>query len=99
MQTNSNKVSLTCPHGEMGGAEVAGVRKGMRFSAPPEFRGEPGRGSLESLLVLAASSGFWSTRRVLAEHSRLPRWCCASKNKRSPARSRVAARLGQEEIL
>jgi peroxiredoxin-like protein len=72
MEPYHYKVSLTWLNDRIGVAETEGVRESLKFSAPPEFGGEGGVWSPESLLVMAASSCFLSTFLALAEHNHLP---------------------------
>lgn len=72
METHTYNVSVTWLNNRLGVAEADGVRDTLKFSAPPEFGGEPGLWSPELFLVSAASSCFLSTLLVLAERSRLP---------------------------
>src|SRR5579864_4043261 len=47
------------------------VPRTINFSAPPEFRGEPGLWTPEHLLVAAVGTCFISTFRAIAEASKL----------------------------
>lgn len=58
--------------GNRGGEiQAAGVSEALRFSAPPEFHGEAGRWSPETLLLAAANTCFLTTFLAIAEFSKL----------------------------
>jgi peroxiredoxin-like protein len=51
--------------------EAEDIPRTINFSAPPEFRGEPGLWTPEHLLVAAVATCFISTFRAIAEASKL----------------------------
>ena len=51
--------------------EAEDIPRTINFSAPPEFRGEPGLWTPEHLLVAAVATCFISTFRAMAEASKL----------------------------
>lgn len=51
--------------------EAEDVPRTINFSAPPEFRGEPGLWTPEHLLVAALATCFVTTLRAVAEASKL----------------------------
>jgi peroxiredoxin-like protein len=57
--------------GRNGVVHAEGVLSSISFSAPPEFRGEPGRWTPEHFLVAAVASCFVSTFSGIAEKSGL----------------------------
>jgi len=54
-----------------GQVEAEGVAEPLRFSAPPEFQGEAGQWSPETLLLAAANTCFLTTFVAIAEFSKL----------------------------
>lgn len=54
-----------------GEVQGEGVMEPLRFSAPPEFQGEAGQWSPETLLVAAANTCFLATFVAIAEFSKL----------------------------
>lgn len=54
-----------------GQVEAEGVAAPLRFSAPPEFQGETGQWSPETLLLAAANTCFLTTFVAIAEFSKL----------------------------
>ena len=54
-----------------GEVEDEGVAEPLRFSAPPEFQGEAGLWSPETLLLAAANTCFLTTFVAIAEFSKL----------------------------
>jgi len=54
-----------------GSVEADGVTARLDFSAPPEFHGEPGLWSPETLFVAAANTCFLTTFVAIAEFSKL----------------------------
>jgi peroxiredoxin-like protein len=51
--------------------EAEEIPRTINFSAPPEFRGEPGLWTPEHLLVSAVATCFVTTMRAIAEMSKL----------------------------
>src|SRR3972149_5510351 len=54
-----------------GQVEAEGGAEPLRFSAPPEFQGEAGQWSPETLLLAAANTCFLTTFVAIAEFSKL----------------------------
>ena len=54
-----------------GEVQGEGVVESLRFSAPPEFQGEAGQWSPETLLLAAANTCFLTTFVAIAEFSKL----------------------------
>lgn len=71
MSDNAYKVSVTWMQDREGTAQTPDVRERLFFSAPPEFGGQPGLWSPESLLVLSAASCFLSTFLFFVEREKL----------------------------
>jgi peroxiredoxin-like protein len=71
MDAHSYSVSVTWMNDRIGWGEAPGVREPVKFSAPPEFGGEPGLWSPEQLLVFAVGSCFLSTLLALTERNHL----------------------------
>ncbi len=71
METYNYKATVTWTHDLTGWGEPAGVLDSIKFSAPPEFGGQPGLWSPETFFVLAANSCFMATLLVLAKHSKM----------------------------
>lgn len=57
--------------GRAGDVEAEGVAEPLRFSAPPEFHGEAGLWSPETLFLGAANTCFLTTFVAIAEFSKL----------------------------
>jgi len=70
MSDNAYKVSVTWMQDREGTAQTPDVRERLFFSAPPEFGGQPGLWSPESLLVLSAASCFLSTFLFFVEREK-----------------------------
>ena len=71
MSDNAYKVSVTWMQNREGTAQAQDVREQLFFSAPPEFGGQPGLWSPETLLVLSAASCFLSTFLFFVEREKL----------------------------
>ena len=71
MSDKPYKVSVTWMQGRQGTAQAADVNETLLFSAPPEFGGQPGVWSPESLLVLSAASCYLSTFLFFVEREGL----------------------------
>jgi len=71
MSDECYKVSVTWMQGREGWAQAPDVRERLLVSAPPEFGGQPGTWSPESLLVLSAAGCYLSTFLFFVEREGL----------------------------
>lgn len=71
MSDKPYKVSVIWRQGRQGTAQAADVRETLLFSVPPEFGGQPGVWSPESLLVLSAASCYLSAFLFFVEREGL----------------------------
>lgn len=67
----SYRTSARWTGGRAGNLEAEGVAQPLRFSAPPEFHGEPGLWSPETLFLGAANTCFLATFVAIADFSKL----------------------------
>ena len=65
------RVKATWESGRKGEVAVPAIEPKIRFSAPPEFKGEPGFWTPEHFLVAAVASCFVVTFYALADRSRM----------------------------
>jgi peroxiredoxin-like protein len=65
------RVTATWEIGRRGAVTAPGIEPEIRFSAPPEFKGDPGFWTPEHFLLAAVASCFVVTFYALADRSRM----------------------------
>lgn len=70
-EVHSYRTSTRWTGNRSGEVDAEGVAEPLRFSAPPEFHGEPGLWSPETLLLAAANTCFLATFVAIADFSKL----------------------------
>jgi peroxiredoxin-like protein len=65
------RVNAIWESGRKGSVEAPGIESKIRFSAPPEFKGEPGFWTPEHFLLAAVASCFVVTFYALADRSKI----------------------------
>jgi len=69
--SHAYRVTATWESGRTGTVAAPGTEPKIRFSSPPEFRGDPGFWTPEHFLLAAVASCFVVTFYALAERSRM----------------------------